>query len=805
MTRIADDLRHGWRMLRKTPVFTCVAVLTLALGIGANSAIFTLINAALLRPLPFPDPERLVLVWEDTSMFGLKDSPVALGNYMEWRAQNRVCAEMGALERRSFRLTGTGDAQQIEGSVVTASLLRTLGVQPALGRLFHEDEDRPGTPKTVILSDGFWRREFGGDPGVLGRTARINDEPHTVAGVMPAGIRFPGNQNEIWVPAGAAYEPRDFSDKGRHNAMVVARLKPGITLARANQDIGAIARRLEQEFPDSNARVGAFVAPLRDHFVADLRTILMVLAGAVGFVLLIACVNIANLLLSRASNRRREMAIRAAIGASWSRIVRQLLTENLLLAGAGALCGLAIAAWGVKFLAAMLPAGISGMSAVTVDARVLAFTLAVSLLTGLLFGLAPAFELARTDLHHTLKQGGAKQASAAGSRRIERALVVSEVALAFMLAVGAALLMQSFARLRGMDPGFRTTGILTMKTTLSRAQYRDPMKRRDFYRQVLERVNALPGVVSAGFTNGIPLVTKGDVNGFTIEGRPRVSGGVFSNANYRVVTSRYLATIGIPLRHGRNLDDHDTPEAPLVALVNEALERKFWPGEGALGKRFRFGSTLPWVTIVGVVGDVKQAGLDQPPRPEMYLPAAQIPTWLSGLAIRTRGDPQSLAAAVRREIRAVDQDVPVTDLRTMEEVLDREVFQHRAQMLLLAVFAGLALLLASLGIYGVLAYLVARRTKEIGIRMALGASPRDVLLLVAGQGVGLSIAGIAAGAAGALVLGQAMSKLLFGIAAADGPTFVAVGMLLVAVASAASLIPARRAMRLDPNVALREE
>ncbi|HWQ55964.1 MAG TPA: ABC transporter permease [Bryobacteraceae bacterium] len=805
MTRIVDDLRHGWRMLRKTPVFTCVAVLTLALGIGANSAIFTLINAALLRPLPFPEPERLVLVWEDTSMFGLKDSPVAMGNYMEWRAQNRVFEEMGALERRSFRLTGRGEAQQIAGSVVTASLLRTLGTQPVLGRLFREDEDRPGTPKTVLLSDGFWRREFGGDPGILGRTARINDEPYTVAGVMPSGIRFPDNLNEIWVPAGASYDPRDFSDKGRHNAMVVARLKPGVSLARANEDIGAIARSLERQFPDSNAKVGAFVAPLREHLVADLRSILMVLAGAVGFVLLIACANIANLLLSRASNRRREMAIRAAIGASRSRIVRQLLTENLLLSGGGALCGLAIAVWGVKILATTLPAGISGISAVTVDGRVLAFTLAVSLLTGLLFGLAPAFELTRVDLHHTLKQGGAKQASAAGSRRIERVLVVSEVALAFMLAVGAALLMQSFAQLRGTDPGFQTTGILTMKTPLSRAQYRDQAKRSDFHRQVLERVGALPGVVSAGFTNGIPLVTKGDVHGFNIEGRPRLSGGVYSNANYRVVTPNYLATIGIPLREGRYLDTHDTPEAPLVALVNEALQRKFWAGEGALGKRFRFGSTSRWITIVGVVRDVKQAGLDQPSRPEMYLAAAQSPTWLGELAIRTKGNPKSLAAAVRREIRAVDQDVPVTDVRTMEEVLDREVFQRRAQMLLLAVFAALALLLASLGIYGVLAYLVARRTKEIGIRIALGASPRDVLVLVAGQGVGLSMAGIAAGAAGALVLAQVMSKLLFGIAATDGPTFVGVGVLLVAVASAASLIPARRAMRLDPNVALREE
>ena len=805
MSRLVQDLRYAGRTLRKSPVFTVVAMFTLALGIGANSAIFTLINAALLRPLPFPEPERLVLVREDSSMFGLKDSPVAIGNYVEWRAQNHVFQQMGAIEQRTFRLTGTGEAQQIRGCLTSASAFQVLGLQPTLGRLFREDEDQPGTAKTAILSDGLWRREFGGEAGIVGQTAEINDEKYRIVGVMPAGFRFPDSNNELWAPLGSAYSPSEFPNKGRHNAVVVARLKPEMSIAQANQEIAAIARRLEREFPQTNAKVGAFVAPLRDHFVADLRSVLTVLAGAVGFVLLIACANIANLLLSRASNRRREVAIRAAIGASRGQVARQLLIENLLLAGGGGFCGLGIAAWGVKFLARMLPSGIAAMSAVTVDLRVLGFTLAVSLLTGFAFGLAPLYDMLRVDLHQMLKQGGARQGTTAGSRVMRRGLVVAEVALTFVLVVGAALFMQSFARLRGMDPGFRTADILTLKTPLSGRWYGDPAKRTAFYRQVLERVGSLPGVISAGFTNGIPLVVKGNVNGFTIEGEPKLSGNTFSNANYRIVTEDYLQTIGVPLRAGRYLDRHDTADLPPVVLINEAMKRKFWPNENALGKRLRFGSSLPWVTVVGVVGDIRQSGLDRPSSAEMYLPSLEDPTPLSGLAIRTKADPSGLAQAVRREIRAVDKDVPITEVATMEEILDREVFQRRVQVLLLGIFAAVALMLASLGIYGVLAYLVSQRTQEIGVRMALGASPRDILLGVAGQGVALSVAGMALGGAAALGLTRVVSKLLYGVAASDPPTFLAVGALLLAVASAASYLPARRAMNIDPILALREE
>ena len=802
MTRLLQDLRYACRTLRKSPVFAAVAILTLALGIGANSAIFTLINAALLRPLPFPHPERLALVWEETAMFGLKDSPVALGNYADWRAQNRSFEAMGALERGSVRLTGAGEAQQIQCSGVTASVLETLGVKPALGRPFSAGEDLPGAAKTAILSDGLWRRAFGADPAVVGRTIELEDEHFVVAGVMPAGFRFPDSEIEVWLPTGMMYGPKEFVNRGRHNWMVVARLKPGVTMAQANQDIRGIAARAEREFPGTNAKVGAFVAPLRDHFVADQRTMLAALAGAVGFVLLIACANIANLLLSRASHRRREVAIRTAVGAGRWQIARQLLTENLLLSVAGGICGLVLALGGVRFLQKVLPGGISAMSAVNIDLRVLAFTLGVSLLTGVIFGLAPAFQTLRVDLHQTLKQGGGRQGTRGASHTVENWLVISEVALAFVLTVGAALMIQAFTRLRAIDPGFRTKDILTLKTPMGSRQYREPARRAAYYDQVVDRLKALPGVVSAGFTLGPPLAFKGWVNGFQVEGRPA---DTLSNANFRVVTPEYVETIGIPLRSGRYLSRHDTPDAPPVMLVNESMARRFWPGESALGKRIRFREGTPWVPVVGIVGDIKQAGLDVAPKPEMYLSVAQDNRAISWLVVRTARDPKGVAAAVRGAIRSVDPGMPVTDLRTMEQVLDREVFERRTYMLLISIFAAMALLLASLGIYGVLAYLVAQRTQEIGIRMALGARPADVLRNVAGKGVALSAAGIAIGAAGAFALTRLLEKLLFGIKATDPTTFAGTAAILLAVASLASYIPARRAMRVDPILALREE
>jgi len=795
---ITDMLRYALRTLRKSPGFAAVAMLTLALGVGANSAIFTLIDAVLLRPLPFAQPDRLVLVWEDTNMFGVKDSPAAMGNYVEWRAGNHVFERMGALEEPSYRLTGVGEPLVIHGSIVTASLFPTLGVQPALGRAFREDEDQPGTAKTAILSDGLWRRLFAADPGAVGNSIILNDATYTIVGVMPARFRFPSHDTEVWAPIGTRYQASDFTNRGRHNLMVVARLAAGATIERANQEIGAICQRLAQQYPETNRNVGAFVAPMRDHFVGESRSLLAVLCGAVGFVLLIACVNIANLLLARAVNRRHEIAIRTAMGAGRRHLVRQLLTEALVLASAGGACGLALAYWSLRFLDKLVPKGISGMTALALDGRVLGFTLAVSLATGVVFGLLPAFQTMRVDLHEALTQGGGRRVAGGTGRRMQQALVISEVALAFVLTAGAGLMIRTFVLLRGVDPGFRTQNILTVRTSMPSRLYQDDTKREAFFNEALRRVEALPGVVSAGFTNGVPIAFKGWVNGFTIEDRPVLGAGQFSNSNFRLVTPGYLATLGIPLRKGRAIEARDRPGAPYVTLVNEAFERKFWPGGNALGKRLRFGSGQPWVTIVGVIGDIRQSGLDALPRAEMYLPAAQVPDPADWLAVRTSGDPSRLAAAVRRELRAVDRDLPISDLSTMDEILDREVFDRRVQMLLLAVFAGVAVILASVGIYGVLAYMVAQRTHEIGIRMALGARPWDVLLTVAGQGLALSGVGVLVGAAGALAVTRVLSKLLFGVAATDPATFLSVAGLLLVVAALAAWLPARRATKVDP-------
>jgi putative ABC transport system permease protein len=802
MLALLLDVQYAWRTLRKSPVFAAVAIATLALGIGANTAIFTLVNAVLLRPLPFPEPARLAFVWEETNMFGLRDSVVSLANYADWRAQNHAFQQMGALESGTWRLAGPSEVLQVSGSTVTASLFGTLGVPPAMGRLFREDEDRPGSARVVILSDGLWRRMFGGLPDILGKPILLNDEKYEVVGVMPPGFRFPDSDNDLWTPIGTAYGLGEWSNRGRHNFMVAARLAPGVSLERANLEIRAIAARLQQQYPATNAKVGAFVAPMREHFVADARSPLWVLLAAVGFVLLIGCANIANLLLARATNRKREIAIRIAVGAGRADVLRQLLTESLLLALAGGAFGLLLAFWGTPLLQRLVPSGIAALAAVSVDARVLGFALAISMATGLIFGLAPALQSLQVDLHQTLKQGG--RSATRGRQRLEHSLVIVEVALTFVLAIAAGLMIQTFTRLRGTDPGFRTNDILSVRLAYNK-RFRAAEQRAAFYDEVLRRVTALPGVVSAGFSNGVPVAFKGWVDGFTIEGQPALAGERITNANYRVVTPDYLRTLGIPLRAGRTLDTHDTADAPQVVLIDEAMRRKFWPNENPLGKRIRFGSGEPWVTVVGVLADIRQAGLDTPPKAELYLSALQQRTFANWLAVRTQGDPAGMAAAVRHAIRAVDPGTPIVDVSTMEEILDRETFQHKVQMILLTGFAGLAMLLASLGIYGVLAYLVSRRTQEIGIRIAIGAAPSAVVRMVLGQALRLSAIGIVAGLVLALGVTRVFSKLLFGVSPTDPATFASVAVLLLAVASAASYLPTRKAMRIDPIAALRDE
>jgi putative ABC transport system permease protein len=803
MSDLLYDLRYAFRSLGNSPGFSVVAVVTLALGIGANSAVFSLINAVLLRPLPYEQPDRLVLVWESAPFFGLRDSPVAPANYADWKARSSSFEEMGAVEDCVYRLTGETSPELIYGSLVTASFLRALRIRPVAGRIFRDDEDHPGAPKVAILSDSFCRRRFG-NTSVLGKTMVLNDEKHTIVGVLATGAEPPSNYRstpgEIWTPLGSAYSAQELANRGRHNWMVAARLRAGTQLAEADAEMAAIGASLSREFPDTNAKVGAFVASMRDHFTDSSRRILMILLGAVTCVLLIACSNLANLLLSRAADRRKEVSVRAALGASARQLVRQFLAESLLLCLAGSALGLLLAAQVLEFLAHLAPGRLTGLNNLSLDWRVLAFTMAMAVLTTVVFALIPLGLIRRLDLTSALKQSARTLAAGSGSRRIRAVLISSEVALAFMLLIGAALLVQTLTRLRAVETGFRTDHILALGVPRYGKQAQ-PGERVAWQREVLRRVRAIPGVVSAGFTNHIPLVVKGDISGIGAEGRGEKER---FQCRSRVAGPGYLKTMGIALRRGRDIEERDDDRAPRVVLINETLARTLWPDQDPIGRRIHFGSDLS-VPVVGVVADIHQAGLHVPPAPEFYISALQAPFFPASLAIRTAVDPTSLASAVRAAIWAVDPDQPVTAVATMEEILDRELFQRRVQTLLLGGFAGLALLLASIGIYGVLAHLVGRQVPEIGLRIALGATRVNVLGRVVGQSLLLAGFGILVGVAGALGVSRLLASLLYGVKATDPVTYAVVAIALLLTAAVAGFVPARRAMRVDPIVALREE
>ncbi len=798
------DLQYAARSLRKSPGFTATAILTLALGVGANSAVFSLINAVLLRPLPYAQPERLVLVWESAPFFGLRDSPVAPANYADWRARSKSFEEMGALETNRFRLAGEGSPELVEGSLVSASLFRALRTEPRLGRVFRDEEDRPGAPKVAVLSEMFWRRRFNSDTGIIGRTIRLNDAPYTIVGVLAAGTEPPAEYSdrigEIYAPFGSEYSEQDLANRGRHNWMVIARLRPGVSLKEGDGEMQSIGASLARDFPNTNEKVGAFVSPLRDHFVASGRRVLLILAGTVAFVLLIACSNLANLLLCRAANRSKEVAVRAALGARSWQLVRQFLSESLLLCAAGSALGLILASSTFQFLAHLAPGTMSGMKSLEVDGRVLGFTIAIATLTTIAFGLIPLIQYRRLDISHSLKQSS-RTLAAAGSSRLRSVLICVEVALAFVLLIGAGLMIQTFARLRGVNIGCRTQNILTLRTPAS-AAHRGKEKSPAYQGEVLRRVTEVPGVISAGFINHIPLLEKGDISGVGAEGHEKSER---FQCNSRIAGPGYFATMGIPLLRGRYIEERDQEGAPYVVVINETLARMVWPGEDPIGRKLYFGDEYK-VPVVGVVGDVRQSGLDIPSKPEFYVSSLQGAGWPpSSLAIHTRVAPASVAAAVRQAIWTVDPDQPITEVASMEQILDSEVFQSRLHMLLLGTFAGLALLLAAIGLYGVLAYLVGQQIPEIGIRMALGAAPSDVVRRVVGQGLRLTAIGLCAGLAGALIVSRLLSSVLFGVKPTDPATYIVVAAVLAVTAAVASYLPARRAMRVDPTVALRQE
>ena len=802
-----QDLRYGARTLRKNPGFTAVAVLTLALGIGANTAIFSVVNTVLLQPLPYQEPDRLVMVWEDDTKGGYPRDTPAAANFMDWRAQNQVFDGMAALADQSYNLTGIGEPERIEGRRVSADLFPLLGVPPLLGRTFLPEEDQPGNQPVAVMSYGLWQRRFGADSNLIGAPLTLNGQSYTVIGIMPSHFQFPRRDVDLWVPI--AFTPQEAGNRGRHYLQVVARLKPGITLKQAQADMDAVAAGLQQQHPEQNADLGAAVTPLHDQLVGDIKPALLVLLGAVGFVLLVACVNVANLLLARAAVRQREIAIRIALGAQRLRLIRQFLTESILLAALGGGIGLLLSIWGVNLLKSFIPEALAQTRAVTIDAKVLVFTLAVSLLTGLIFGLAPATQALQFNPHETLKEGGRDQAAGTRSDRIRGLLVTAEVAVSLVLLSGAGLLMNSFLRLSQVDPGFRTDNLLTMSMVLPQSKYPNHARRTAFYTDLISRVESLPGVRSAAITNWIPLVMQGDSISFSIEGRPDPEGPRPSVVT-RVVSPHYFQTMGIRLFQGRQFDEQrDRVDTPPVVVINETMARRFWPGEDPVGRRITPGPATTrdgWLEIVGIVNDVRQFQMDAEVKPQMYLTYQQAALFPPRyLVVNTEGDPLSLASTVRATVWEIDKDQPVSNINSMEDVLSTSIARQRFSMLLLSIFAALALVLAAVGIYGVMSYSVAQRTREIGIRMALGARSGDVLKLVIGRGMKMAVLGVTIGLAAAFALTRFMESLLFGVSATDPVTFALIASLLTLVALLACYLPARRATKVDQITALRYE
>jgi len=817
-----QDLRYGARMLWKSPVVTLVAVAALALGIGANTAIFSVVNTVLLRPLPFAEADRLVMVW-DTHPFALKLGydyiPSSNGTFADFRQQSESFEQMAALDTWTVNLTGRNEPERIEGTQVSSSLFPLLRARPLLGRAFTPEEEKPGAARVVVMSHGLWQRRFGGDANILGQTVTLDGEKYEVVGVMPPDFTFPQNsglpaffpfaqKTDLWTPWVLTEEQRQ--NRGSHHIAVIGRLKPGRTLQQAQAELGTIASRLEQQYPDDLKDFGVSVMPLHEQVIGKSRVAILVLLCVVAFVLLIACANVANLLLARAAARQKEVAIRTALGASRGRVIRQLLTESVLLSFIGGALGVLLAMWGVDLLIALSPGDIPRTGEIGIDARVLGFTFGVSLLTGLVFGLAPALQASKQDLHEALKEGGRGGTTGPRRARVRSILIVFEVALALVLLVGAGLLVRSFFKLRNVSPGFDPENVLTLNVPLPGTRYKDGAQASAFYQRLIERLKALPGVEAVGAVSQLPLTGAEEIDGFDIEGRPGpASGADVQTADFRVVSTDYFRAMKIPLVSGRYFTEQDTAGAPGVIIIDETLARRFFPNEDPLGKRINEGGSpnrLGFLTIVGVVAGIKHSSLDAEPKPAMYVSYLQS-HWLDmTLTVRAGGGgAENLAAAVRREVWALDKDQPVAGVQTLESLFAKAVAPQRFQMMLVGLFAAVALLLSVVGIYGVMAYAVTQRTHEIGIRMALGAQRGDVFKLLMSQGMAQALIGVAIGLAGAFALTRLMSSLLFGVSATDPLTFAGVSLLLSSVALLACYVPARRATKVDPMVALRYE
>ncbi|MGH9868103.1 MAG: ABC transporter permease [Candidatus Polarisedimenticolia bacterium] len=800
MHTIWQDLRYGARMLLKQPGFTLIATITLALGIGATSATFSVIHGVLLSRLPYPDEERIVTLWQSNLKSGVEREETSPANYLDWHERQQSCEAVAAVEPFGHTLIGSGEPERFRSWLVTEHFFEILGTAPAHGRTFMPEEFEAGRGQVVVLGYGLWQR-LGGDPALVGRPLTLNGQPHTVVGVMPPDFQYPPGR-ELWAPR----SPRD-SDRqirGGSYIKVVGRLKPGVTPGGAQAEMSSLAQQLAAEHPDTNAGVGAVVVPLREALVGQVRRGLLVLFGAVGFVLLIACANVANLLLAHGARRSRELSIRAALGAGRSRLVRQLLVESLILAAAGGAGGLLLARWLIDAAVALSAGALPRLDQVGLDPMTGAFAAALTLMTALVFGVAPALQLTRPDLNASLKEEGRGASGGRSRQRLRHLLVVSEMALALVLLAGAGLLVRSFVTLQRVDPGFSMDPALTLEVQMGRN--RSPEQMASFVAQALERLRSLPAVRAVGLTTALPFhdnqITLPTT--FNITDRT-VPPGQEPTAYQIAVTPGYLAALGVPLLRGRALSDVDAADAPSVVLINQTLARRHWPHEDPIGRKIAFDAfgEAAECEIVGVVGDVRPRGLDSEPQPEFYRPYAQAPfgsvTWL----VRTGADPSSALSAVKEKIREVNPTQTFASIATLEQLLDRSTGTRRFQLFLLASFAALALALAGVGLYGVISFTMAQRTHEIGIRMALGARGSDVLRLVIGEGLMLTLAGVALGLAASLVLTRLMASLLFGVRATDPLTLVAVALILSVVALLASWVPARRATRVDPNIAMR--
>ena len=807
MHTLWQDIRFAVRMLLKNWSVIAIIVVVLALGIGANTAIFSVVNATLLQPLPYADPDKLVRLSEDSP--NVPQMSISYPNFLDWRAQNKIFSGIAALQFRSLNLTGTGEPERLAGRAVSAELFDVLGVKPALGRSFGTAEDQPGANPVCMISYGLWQRRFGSDPTLVNKQINLSGASYTVIGVLPASYAF-GTPTDVFVPIGLRAD--EMKERGSHPGIyAIARLKPGVTVETARAELIAMAARISEQYGMKGN--SATLTPLREVFVGDIRTTLLILLGAVGFVLAIACANVANLLLTRAATRQKEMAIRTALGAGRLRIVRQLLTESILLALLGGIIGVLLAFWGIDLLRSASAASLPSTAVIKLDGTVLLFTLFVSLLTGIIFGLVPALAAAKTDLHDTLKEGG--RSSTAGGRRswLRNTLVVTEVALSLVLLIGAGLLIKSFVRILNTDPGFKSQNLLTMQLALN-AKKDEGGKVLNFFNDLNGRIAGLPGVESAAFANGMPLSQTADTS-FAIVGRPKAEPGKQPQTMLYITSPDYLQAMGIRLVKGRFFTAQDTQRSPQVAVIDEAFAHTQFPNDEPLGHYLAGdGKDNPDAEIVGVVAHVKHFGLDAVERvqPQLYFPFNQARNDMlpflaprMNLIIRTTADPLNLTAAVRRQVQGMDPNQPVYNVSTMEQTLDQSLVTQRLSMTLLAFLASLALILAAVGIYGVMSYTVTQRSHEIGIRMAIGAQPRDVFKMVIGRGMMLALIGVAFGLVGAFSLTRLMKSMLFAVEPTDPVTFAGIAVLLTSVALVACYVPGRRATKVDPLVALRYE